>query len=118
MPDRPPIICICGSARFIAEMAVLAWEAEKKGKIALGCHLLPHNYPNGKPHHQAEAEGVAEILDNLHREKVKLADEIIVCNKWGYVGEQTRKEILFAHELGKPIRWLEPDRIPEDLNFS
>lgn len=100
-------ICICGSTRFIAAHAIMAWEEEKQGRMALGCHLLPNSYGAGTDH-QAKAEGVAEKLDAMHRRKIDLAEEIIVINQNGYIGEQTRKEIEYAQSTGKAVVYLEP----------
>jgi hypothetical protein len=116
----PSFVCICGSSRFCDVMAVIGWEEEKKGRIALGCHLLPNWYweqtNKTETGHGAEQEGVAEILDELHLRKIELAHEIIVANVGGYVGQRTRIEIEYAIQLGKPIRWYEPDRVPSWAN--
>jgi len=47
-------------------------------------------------------------LARLHRHKIEMADEVLVINVGGYVGESTRSEIEIAMGLGKPIRYLEP----------
>jgi nucleoside 2-deoxyribosyltransferase len=47
-------------------------------------------------------------LDELHLRKIELADEVLVLNVNGYVGESTRREISYAEQLGKPVHWLEP----------
>jgi hypothetical protein len=47
-------------------------------------------------------------LDQLHKRKIDLADEILVLNVGGYIGDSTRSEIEHAEITGKPIRWLEP----------
>ncbi len=106
-PDKPKIICLCGSTRFIETFAVLSWEFEKEGAICLGLHYLPSSYTTAKDH-LAEAEGVKEHFDNLHKRKIDLADEIFVININGYIGESTRSEIDYATKLGKVIRYLEP----------
>jgi hypothetical protein len=49
-----------------------------------------------------------ERLDILHLFKIDEADEILVLNVGGYVGQSTQREIEYARRLGKPIRWLEP----------
>jgi len=41
MSDKPKIITLCGSTRFIEHFAVMAWELEKQGAIVLGLHYLP-----------------------------------------------------------------------------
>jgi cell division protein FtsB len=46
-------------------------------------------------------------LDELHKRKIDLADEVLVLNVGGYVGESTRSEIAYAKRTGKPVRWLE-----------
>lgn len=105
---KPKIVCLCGSTRFVDVMAVKAWEFEKQGVIALCPHLLPQWYEGVKEHHQAEAEGVAHVLDELHLRKIDMADEVFVVNVNGYVGQRTSIEISYAEEHGKPVRFLEP----------
>ena len=43
----------------------------------------------------------------LHKQKIDMADEILVLNVGGYVGDSTRSEIEHAIARGKPVRWLE-----------
>ena len=49
------------------------------------------------------------MLDDLHLRKIDLADEILVLNVGGYIGESTRREIEYAKSKMKGIRFLEPD---------
>jgi hypothetical protein len=49
---------------------------------------------------------IKSLLDELHLEKVKLADEILVLNCDDYVGESTSRELAYARSLGKRVRWL------------
>ncbi len=105
--DKPKIICICGSSKFIEHIAILGWELEKQGAIVLSLHFLPQSYPNVQTHHQAEAEGLKEQMDELHLRKIDLCDEILVVNVDGYIGESTRNEIEYAKKIGKVIRYLE-----------
>ena len=51
--------------------------------------------------------GKQMMLDRLHLAKIDLADEILVVNVGGYVGESTAREIEHARKHGKTIRWLE-----------
>ncbi len=117
--DRPKIICLCGSSRFIFYFATLAWELEKQGAITLGLHLLPENYSaEAIPDHLAEYEGVAERMDALHLRKIDLADEVFVINVDGYIGKSTANEIKYATELGKPIKYLVPLAKEEGVDQS
>jgi hypothetical protein len=104
---KPQIVCICGSSRFVDIAAVRMWELEKAGMIAIGMHLLPRWYDPESEHHQAEREGVAAILDELHLRKIDIADGIYVVNPCGYIGERTRFEINYAREQGKPVLYME-----------
>lgn len=105
----PPIVCLCGSTRFIDKMAIAAWEFEKAGEIVLSCHLFPKWYTK-TGHHLAEEQGVADQLDELHLRKIDLADRVHILNVDGYTGESTRKEINYAIKKDKPITFSEePD---------
>ena len=50
--------------------------------------------------------GVKEMLDDMHLRKIDLADEIFVINVDGYIGESTRREIAYAKQTGKLVRYL------------
>ena len=119
MKDFPKIICFCGSVRFSTEMMVVAWEYAKAGYIVLSWCVLPDCYFEAHPEssgddqagiHVAEKEGVRKILDEVHKRKIDLADEVLVINVGGYVGDSTKSEIRYARAHMKPIRWLEPDK--------
>ncbi len=112
--DKPKIITLCGSSRFIEYFAIMAWELEKQGAIVLGLHLLPESYFNQKnkdgcADHLAEYEGVAEHMDELHLRKIDLSDSIYVLNVKGYIGESTQREIEYAQKQGKCISCLEAE---------
>ena len=113
--DKPKIMCFCGSSRFVGDMAILMWEYEKFGYICLGLHLMPNGYGEAKGygkefHHMAELEGVAIQMDELHKRKIDIADEIFIVNIDGYIGESTRSEINYAEKKGIPINYLEPNK--------
>lgn len=48
-----------------------------------------------------------EMLDDMHKRRIDMADEIYVINVGGYIGDSTRSEIEYARETGKNIRYLE-----------
>ena len=89
---------------------MLMWEFERdEGVITMGLHLLPSWYSTEESH-QAEHEGVAAHMDELHLRKIDLADYIFVANKDGYIGDSTRREIAYARGLGKKVLFLEPEK--------
>ena len=51
--------------------------------------------------------GVKEMLDDMHLRKIDMADEIIVINVGGYIGESTKREIAYAEQKGKKVNYLE-----------
>ncbi len=109
MPTK--IVTLCGSSRFCDIMAVCAWMIEKREEvITLGLHLLPDWYTDVESH-LAEAEGVADLLDKLHLRKIDISNEVFVVNYQDYIGEGTRREVLYAQAAGKPIRWFTHDPI-------
>ena len=119
MADKPKVVCLCGSSRFIDIMAVVGWLLERdEGAITVGLHLLPQWYPDVPEHHLGEAEGVAEQMDKLHLRKIDLADEVFVIDWDGYIGESTRKEIAYAVSNKKPVRYLKQEPKYYDFVFE
>jgi hypothetical protein len=102
--SRPRIVCICGSMRFQNNMLEASIDESLAGRIV----LLP--LVNMKrPDWRWPEERVDEIkadLDRLHFAKIDRADEVLVVNPGGYVGDSTTREIAYAVERGKPVRYL------------
>ncbi len=102
MPDFPKIVCLCGSGRFMDAFNTAEESETLQGHIVLtiGCNTKDvardANYERHKP-----------MLDELHKRKIDLADEVLVLNVGGYIGQSTRSEIEYAQGLGKPVRYLE-----------
>lgn len=106
--ERPRIVCLCGSTRFIEQFATATWVLELQGAIVLGCTLLPMWFC-GVRSHFAEATGTKEQRDWHHQRKIDLADEVLVLDIGGYIGESTRNEIAYAATLKKPVRYASQD---------
>lgn len=58
-----------------------------------------------------EVEALKVQLDELHRSKILLADEVLVVGD--YIGDSTRAEIAYARSLGKPVRFTHPEVDPD-----
>lgn len=108
---QPTIVCLCGSTRFLDAFRKVNLEETLAGRIVLsiGCDIRTDTQIFG---HLTEAElaDIKQRLDELHKRKIELADEVLILNVGGYVGESTRSELLHARALSKRIRWLEPER--------
>ncbi len=113
-PERmTKVVVICGSSKYVEEMAVCAWLIERdENAIVMGLHLLPFWYSSEPiPDHLAEHEGVSDRMDELHLRKIDLADEVYIVNVDDYIGDSTRAELKYAQERGKVIRWYTHDEI-------
>lgn len=99
--ERRKIVCLCGSTKFKKDFEEANKRETLNGNVVLsvGCFMHSDSVP-------ITAEQKAD-LDKLHLDKVEMADEVLVINVGGYVGESTRGEIAHAERLGKPIRYLE-----------
>lgn len=106
----PKIVCLCGSLRFKEEFA----EVELKF-IKEGCMVLLPSYMWVDAERDEDLCVLKPLLDELHKRKIDLADEILVINKDDYVGDSTRSEILYAVSKKKSVRFLEPESLTAKL---
>ena len=56
------------------------------------------------------------MLDDMHKKKIDMADEIYVINVDGYIGESTKSDVAYALEHGKSVRYLETNGEQEKIN--
>ena len=90
------IITVCGSYRFQKEINEITEKMELEGN----CMLTPIDLT--KPSNFYTEDDFV-ILGNMHKEKIKISDAILVVNVNGYIGEDTRSEIDYAKSLNKEI---------------
>ncbi|MFE5191902.1 hypothetical protein [Streptomyces sp. NPDC056628] len=106
----PPIVVICGSTRFMTEMNEADVRETEAGRIVVkpGCDLKsPHDLWSDPD----EAKALKLRLDDLHRAKIRLADDVLVVGD--YIGDSTRAEIAYARSLGRPVRFTHPEVDPD-----
>lgn len=110
--DMPTVVCLCGSTRFKEEFIKANEKETLAGKIVLSVghfsRATPDQRRNGLFADITPEQKVA--LDVLHKRKIDLADEILVVNVDGYVGESTASEIAYALAQGKGVRWLDQEQ--------
>lgn len=100
------VVVLCGSMRFADQMTEAAIEESVDGALVLkpDCNMkLPHRLWADP----VEAEALKVRLDEQHRQKIRLADRVLVVGD--YIGDSTRAEIAYARELGKPVRFTHPE---------
>ena len=98
MVGKYKVITLCGSTRFKDAFM----EVTLEGNIVISVGLFGHSGDD-----EVWAEGTKEMLDDMHKRKIDMADEIFVINVGGYIGSSTRSEIEYAAAIGKPISYLE-----------
>ena len=95
------IVTLCGSPRFKEQFMQAQKELTLQGCIVISVGLFGHAGDA-----EVWTEGTKAMLDDMHLRKIDLADEIFVINVDGYIGESTRREIAYAKQTGKPVRYL------------
>ena len=103
MVGKFKVITLCGSTRFKDEFLEAQKRLTLEGNIVISVGLFGHSGDE-----EVWTEGMKEMLDNMHKRKIDMADAIYVINVGGYIGESTRSEIEYATKHGKEILYLEP----------
>jgi hypothetical protein len=99
---RPLIVCLCGSTRFGDAFRHANLRETLAGKIVLsiGCDFKSDDALGLTEHDKKR-------LDELHLSKIDLADEVLILNVGQYIGESTTRELEYARQQGKVVRFLE-----------
>ena len=109
MVDKYKVITLCGSTRFKNEFMEAQKRLTLEGNIVISVGLFGHS--GDQEVWDGMDEGTLtktkEMLDDMHKRKIDMADEIFVINVGGYIGDSTKSEIIYAKEHGKRIRYLE-----------
>ena len=98
------VITLCGSTRFKDAFMEAQKRLTLEGNIVISVGLFGHSGDD-----EVWMKGTKEMLDDMHKRKIDVADEIFVVNFGGYIGSSTRTEIEYAIVHGKPVRYLEQD---------
>ena len=103
---RPTIVVLCGSTRFWETFQSESLRLAKEGVIVLSVAMATTSDEEHLRHGVITSKD-KERFDELHKRKIDLADEVLVLNVGGYIGDSTRSEIEYAEKHGKPITYLE-----------
>ena len=102
MIGKYPVITLCGSTRFKEQFLAAQKRLTLKGNIVISVGLFGHSGDD-----EVWTEGTKEMLHDMHKRKIDMADAIYVINVGGYIGESTKSEILYAKAHGKTVYYLE-----------
>lgn len=107
--NRPTVVCLCGSTRFYKQFQQANFEETMKGNIILSVGFYPHSAGQAHGQEIGITPEQKKALDILHFRKIDLADEVLILNVGGYIGESTTRELAYVKATGKRIRFLEGD---------
>ena len=102
MVGRYKVITLCGSTKFKDAFLQQQKRLTLEGNIVISVGMFGHSGDQ-----EVWTDGVKEMLDDMHKRKIDMADEIFVINVGGYIGSSTKSEIAYAQSTGKMVRYLE-----------
>lgn len=102
MVGKYKVITLCGSTKFKDEFLKEQKRLSLEGNIVISVGLFGHSGDD-----EVWSDNIKEMLDDMHKRKIDMADEIFVINKGGYIGSSTKSEIEYAKKTGKPVHYLE-----------
>ena len=110
MVGKYKVITLCGSTRFKDKFMEVQKRLTLEENIVISVGLFGHSGDDEVWENMDEGTltKTKEMLDDMHKRKIDMADEIFVINVGGYIGSSTRSEIEYAKAAGKPVRYLEP----------
>lgn len=102
------VITLCGSTRFKDAFMEVQKRLTLEGNIVISVGLFGHSGDD-----EVWTNDTKEMLDNMHRAKIDMADEIFVIDVGGYIGQSTRLEIEYARSLNKPVEYMSCSKYKE-----
>ncbi len=102
MIGKYKVITLCGSTKFKDDFMETQKRLSLEGNIVISVGVFGH------ADNIVLSDSEKEMLDDLHKRKIDMCDEIFVINKNGYIGSSTKSEIEYANITGKKVNYLEP----------
>lgn len=102
MVGKYKVITLCGSTKFKDAFMEAQKRLTLEGNIVISVGMFGHSGDD-----EVWTEGTKAMLDDMHKRKIDMADEIYVINVGGYIGESTKSEIEYARKNGKEVQFLE-----------
>ncbi|MGG1639238.1 hypothetical protein [Paenibacillus sp. NRS-1760] len=103
------VITLCGSTKFKDQFEKANAFLTLQGNIVISVAFFEQS--DGFK----ITEEQAELLGHLHFRKIDMSDEIFVIDVDGYIGNSTKKEIQYAEEKNKVIRYFSNGEIPSNI---
>lgn len=93
------VITLCGSTKFKREFMEVQKKLTLEGNIVISVGCFGHAGDKF-------SDDKKLMLDDMHKRKIDMSDEIFVINVGGYIGDSTRSEIEYAERHKKVIKYL------------
>lgn len=94
------VITLCGSSKYKDEFEKVQLDLTLQGNIVLSLPIFSQN--DGL----VLSDEQLNMLSEMHKQKIDMADEIFVVNPNGYIGNSTKQEIEYAISTNKPVNYL------------
>ncbi len=103
------VITLCGSTKFKDEFMKVQKKLTLEGNIVISVGLFGHSGDQEVWDDMDEGtlSKTKKMLDDMHKRKIDMADEIFVINVNGYIGESTKAEIEYAKKHNKKVNYLD-----------
>lgn len=111
MIENYKIITLCGSTKFKDEFMRVQKELTLKGYIVISVGCFGHSG-------DVFTDEQKIMLDDMHKRKIDMADEIYVIDVDGYIGESTKSEIKYAKAHGKKVNYLVHPLIGKQIKYK
>lgn len=93
------VITLCGSTKFKDDFMKAQKDLTLQGYIVISVGCFGHSG-------DVFTDEQKIMLDDMHKRKIDMADEIFVINVNGYIGNSTKSEIEYAKEHDKKVTYL------------
>ena len=109
MEGKYPVVTLCGSTRFKEQFMEAHKRLTLEDNIVISVVFFGHSGDSEVWENMDEGTltKTKEMLDDMHKRKIDMADEIFVINVNGYIGDSTCSEIEYAKAHGKKVKYLE-----------
>ena len=104
LKEKFPIVTLCGSSKQKADWEYYQRELALRGYCVLNINV----YLALEKENYNEEDEVKQLLRELHRQKIRMADIVAVIPKPdGSIGSHTSEEIEYAKSLGKRVVYVD-----------
>ena len=120
MEKKYKVITLCGSTKFKKEFQEIQKKLTLEGNIVISVGLFGHAGDSEVWENQEEntLTDTKKMLDDMHKRKIDMSDEIYVIDVGGYIGESTESEINYAKRHNKAVRYYSQEKSLDVHRFA